>query len=94
MIKGCHTDNGIFNTSKFMEELLKKQKNLRFSGASASHQNEAAELTNKKVIIEASAILILDWMICHKNTLFIDFGQQKWTMFYEYKVGSLIYSIV
>ena len=37
MINEYHTD--IFNTSKFMEELLKKQKKLRFSGASASHQN-------------------------------------------------------
>ena len=26
MIKVYHTDNGIFNTSKFIEELLKKQK--------------------------------------------------------------------
>ena len=31
----------IFNTSKFMEELLKKQRKLKFSGAGASHQNGA-----------------------------------------------------
>ena len=31
----------IFNTSKFMEELLKKQQKLKFSGAGASHQNGA-----------------------------------------------------
>ena len=31
----------IFNTSKFMEELLKKQQKLRFSAAGASHQNGA-----------------------------------------------------
>ena len=37
MIHVYHTD--IFNTSKFMEEMLKKQKNLKFSGAGASHQN-------------------------------------------------------
>ena len=39
MINVYHTD--IFNTSKFMEELLKNQKKLRFSGAGTSHQNEA-----------------------------------------------------
>ena len=39
MINEYHTN--IFNTSKFMEELLNKQKKLRFSGAGASHQNWA-----------------------------------------------------
>ena len=39
IIKVYHTDT--FNTSKFMEELLKKQQKLRFSGAGASHQNGA-----------------------------------------------------
>ena len=29
---GYHTDNGIFNASYFMEELWKKQQNIRFSG--------------------------------------------------------------
>ena len=39
MIKLYHTDT--FNTSKFMEELSKKQQKLRFSAAGASHQNRA-----------------------------------------------------
>ena len=39
MINKYHTD--ILNTSKFMEKLLKKQKKLRFSAASVSHQNGA-----------------------------------------------------
>ena len=37
MINEYHTD--IFNTSKFMEELLKKQQKLSLSGAGASYQN-------------------------------------------------------
>ena len=37
MTNKYHTD--ISNTSKFMEELLKKQQKLRFSAAGASHQN-------------------------------------------------------
>ena len=41
MINVYHTDNEIFNTSKFMEKLLKKQQKLRFSGNGASHQNGA-----------------------------------------------------
>ena len=39
MINKYQTD--IFNTSKFMKELLKKQQKLRFSAAGASHQNGA-----------------------------------------------------
>ena len=43
MIKVYHnTENGIFNTSKFMKELLKKQQKIGFSGAGASHQNGVA----------------------------------------------------
>ena len=33
-----HTHNGIFNNSKFMEDILKKQKKISFSGAGASHK--------------------------------------------------------
>ena len=40
--KGHHTDNGIFNSLEFMDELLKKQLKIRFSGAGASHQNGVA----------------------------------------------------
>ena len=87
MINVYHTDNGIFNTSNFMEDLFKKQQKIRFSGASASHQNGASERAIKTVVNMASAILMQAWMICHKDTLFIDFGQQKWTMLYGYKVG-------
>ena len=33
VIKGYHTDYGIFNSSEFMEEMLKNQKKISFSGA-------------------------------------------------------------
>ena len=42
VIKGYQTDNGVFNASEFLEELLKKQQKIRFSGAGASHKNGAA----------------------------------------------------
>ena len=55
---------------------------------------QVAERAINAVLNMASAIFIQAWMICHKDTLSIDFGQRKWTMLYGYKVGSLIYSIV
>ena len=36
--RGYRTDHVIFNASYFMEEMLKKHKNIRFNGAGASHQ--------------------------------------------------------
>ena len=94
IINVYHTDNGIFNTSKFMEDLLKNQQKISFSGYSASHQNGVAERATKAVVIMASAILMQAWMIFHKDTLSIDFGQRKWTMLYGSTVGSIIYSMV
>ena len=82
MINVYHIDNGIFNTSKFMDELSKKQQNIRFSGASISHQNWSAELAIKTVFTMASAILMQAWVICHKDTLSINF----WTTEMDYAV--------
>ena len=42
VIKGYHTDIGIFDSSDFMDDLLKNQQKIRFSGSGASHQNGAA----------------------------------------------------
>ena len=39
MIKVYHTDNGIFNTSKFMEDIFKKKQQISFIGAGASVEN-------------------------------------------------------
>ena len=58
VIKLYHTDNGIFNSSEFMEEVLKKQQKIRFSEAGASHQNGAAERVIKTVVIMARTILM------------------------------------
>ena len=54
----------------------------------------AAECAINTVVNMASVIFMQDWMICHKDTLSIDFGQRKWTMLYGYKVGFLIDSMV
>ena len=50
MINVYHTDNGIFNTSKFMEDLLKKQQKIRVSGAGALHKNGSADRTINVVV--------------------------------------------
>ena len=52
VIKGYHTDNGIFNASYFTEDMLKQQ-NIRFSGAGASHQNVVAERAIMRVVTMA-----------------------------------------
>ena len=56
MIKGYQTDNDIFNALEFTEDLLKKQENIRFSGAGASHQNGASEHSIKTLVTMARII--------------------------------------
>ena len=46
---------------------------------------QAAERTINTVVNMASAILMQAWIICHKDTLSIDFFQRKWTMLYGTK---------
>ena len=55
---------------------------------------QVAERAINTVVDMASAILMQNWMICHKDTLSIDFGQHKWTMLHGYKVELMIGSIV
>ena len=72
MIKGYHTDYGIFNSSEFTEELLKKQQKIRFSGSGASHQNGAAERAIKTVFNMARTMLMHAAIICPEYTLSTD----------------------
>ena len=69
VIKGYHTDNGIFNSSEFMEELLKKQQKIRFSGAGSSHQNGAAECAIKTVVTMERTMLMQAALRCTEDTL-------------------------
>ena len=55
---------------------------------------QVAERAINTVINMGSAKLVQAWMICHKDTLSINFGQRKWTMLYGSKIGFLIYSMV
>ena len=55
---------------------------------------QVAERAINTVVNMESSILMQAWMICHEDTLYIDFGQRKWTMMYGSKVGFLIDSMV
>ena len=61
-----------------MEDLLKNQQKIRFSGAGVSHQNGAAERT----VTMESAIVMQAGVIYHKDKLSIYFGQQKCNILY------------
>ena len=82
MIKGYHTDNGIFNSSDFMEELLNKQQHIRFSGAGASHQNGVAERSIKTVVTMERTMLMQAALRCPDDTLSTDL----WPMVMYYAV--------
>ena len=76
MIKGYQTDNGVFNTSEFMEDMFKKQQKIRFSGCGASYQNVAAERDIKTVVAMERTMLIHASLIFPEDTLSTDI----WTM--------------
>ena len=82
VIKGYHTDNGIFNPSEFMEELLKKQQKIRFSGAGASHQNGAAERAIKTVVTISRTMLMHTALRFPEDT----FSTDLWPIVMDYDV--------
>ena len=82
VIKRYHTDNGIFNSSEFMEELLKKHKKIRFSGAGASHQNGAAERAIKTVVTMVRTMLVHAALRFPEDT----FSTDIWPMAMDYNM--------
>ena len=58
MINVYHTENGIFNTSKFMEDLLKQKQKIRFNGAGASYKNGSEKRNINMVVTMESDILM------------------------------------
>ena len=82
MINIYHTENLIFNTSKFMEDLLKNQQKIRFSGVRASHQNGSAERTAKTLVTMERTMLMHAALRCPEDT----FSTDIWTMAMDYAV--------
>ena len=73
VIKGYHTDNGIFNASELMEELLKNKQTIRFIGNGNSRQNGAADSTVKMLVTIEKIMLMHAAIICTGYTLYTDF---------------------
>ena len=65
-----------------MEELLKNQKKIRFSGSGASHKNGAAECAIKTVVSMARTMLMHAALRCPEDTLSTDL----WPMEMDYAV--------
>ena len=82
MIKGFHTDNWIFDASKFIEKLLNNQQKISFSEAGASHQNGEAELSVKMLVTMARTMLMHAALRCPEDTLSTDL----WPMAMDYAV--------
>ena len=93
VVKGYHTDNGVFNASEFMEELLKNQQKIRFSGAGSSHQNGAAECAIKTVVTMKMTMLMHAALRCTYEKLSTEFGQWECIMLYVSTIRSLICSL-
>ena len=72
VIKVYHTDNGIFNSSEFMEDLFKKQQKINFSRAGTSHQNGAADCSIKTVVNMERTMLMHAALRCPEDTLYTD----------------------
>ena len=58
IIQSYHSDNGIFNSTDFMEHLNTRNQTIRFSGAGAAHQNGIAERAIKTMVNMARTMLI------------------------------------
>ena len=63
-----------------MEEILKKQQKIRFSGAGASHKNGAAERAIKMVVTMTSTMLMHAALICTEDI----FSTDIWPMAMDY----------
>ena len=69
VMKGYHTDNGVFNASAFMEDVLKNQQNIRFSGTGASHKNSIEEQATNTVVTMARFMFIHSSLKCPEHIL-------------------------
>ena len=58
VVQSYHTDNGIFGTEEFVNELLDKQQTVRFSGVGAAHQNGVAERSIQTVVYMARTMML------------------------------------
>ena len=65
-----------------MEDTLKKQENIRFSGASVLHQNGLEDRASKTVVTMVRTMLMHSALICNEDTL----STNIWPMAMDYSV--------
>ena len=68
VIKGYHTEILVFNNSEIMGDMLKKQKNIMFSGSEASHQNWSSEKIINTLVATERDMLMHATLKCTEST--------------------------
>ena len=80
VIQSYHTDNGVFTSAQFLEELLQNQQTIRFSGSGAAHQNGVAERAILNVVNMARTMMLHSAMRSADGSLNTDL----WPMAMDY----------
>ena len=58
VVQNYHTDNGVFTSTAFMEQLISAKQDIRFSGSGAAHQNGVAERSIQTVVNMARTMML------------------------------------
>ena len=72
MIKGYHTDNGIFQCLRVYGGAVEEQQKIMFSGAGGSYQNGSEERVKLMVVTMAGIMLVHAALRCPKEKLSTD----------------------
>ena len=79
LVPSYHSDNGIFTSTDFMDEVNKGFQNILFSGVGANHQNGIAERGIQSILTKARTLLI------HAAILWPDASHKRlWPMAVDY----------
>ena len=68
VIKGYRTENLVFDNSEIMGDMLKKQKNIMFSGSEASHQDWSSEKIINTLVATERDMLMHATLKCTEST--------------------------
>lgn len=71
-IKKYCTDNGVYTSKEFIDEIKKNNQSIRFSGVGGNHHNGVAENAIGNVMKSGRAIMVHDalrWSKCDKKNL-------------------------
>lgn len=80
-IQAYHSDNGIFTSKAFMEELIRTNQTIRFAGAGAGHQGGVAE-RGIRTIVTMARTMMLHAALRHGDAI----KQELWPQAMDYAV--------